>query len=140
MAAAPQAEQLAHWRAVYKLAKMWEFVSLTTRSLEHLRKLIRSDPFLMIDLYDTLDVDPEEWLVPAVALLVVRTADLTIEEATQLGFKTVMRVCTLRGEHRVRTNSPHGHRRNIVQRRIRETWGIPEPTSRRVSVIVPSAS
>lgn len=89
---------LERWKAVFKLATMWEFDGVRAQALssfkEHMRGANSIDTML---LYQELDLDVDEDFILAAQSIVEREEEVSYNEAEKLELGTVMRLCTIRG-------------------------------------------
>lgn len=111
---------LKKWKAVFKLAKRWEFSKICELTLKAIKeKLEEEDSIDAILVYHELGLDLDEGFVSVVRGLVTRAEDISEEDARRLDLTTLMRICTLRGWH---ARSPGS--RSFVDAKICSTWNV----------------
>ena len=86
------------WTAVLRLATLWRFERVRELAATRLHKL--ADPVMKILLYGDArnELPAEQWLVPAVRVLVERkeAPGMSVAEARRLGTERVLQVFTVR--------------------------------------------
>jgi len=111
---------LDRWKAVFKLATMWEFEGVRAQALsafkEHMRGANSIDTIL---LHQELDLDVDEDFVLAVQSVVEREEEISYDEAEKLELGTLMRLCTLRGWYSATRARPQ------LPSKICTAWNVP---------------
>lgn len=117
---------LNQWKAVYDLAKRWDFAGIRKQALEALKERMKAAGAVeVILLYRELPLDLDEGFVSAIRKLVVRDVDLSEADAKRLGLTTVMRICTIRG--RYQSLGLQRRTRHTMKAEIREAWNVAPP-------------
>lgn len=80
---------------------MWQFAKIRELAIDKLQSL--ADPATKLLLYKDPknELDPVQWLLPAVRIFAGRDDGLTIEEGHQLGMAHTLQVCRVREIHAV---------------------------------------
>ncbi|GJE92139.1 hypothetical protein PsYK624_082920 [Phanerochaete sordida] len=114
------------WKAVYKLAELWQFSYMHKRALVALKDNMVTAPGVdAIRIYAELALDLDQVFVAAVRKLVVRQEDISEEEARSLELATVMRICKLRGWYAAL--GPLSTATGTVDAEVRQAWKMPPP-------------